>query len=34
LSKNGYLITGESEREILIKSGFIEVYPQSAIFQL
>jgi len=34
LSKNGYLITGETEREILIKSGFIEVYPQSAIFQL
>lgn len=34
LSKNGYLITGETERDILIQSGFQEVYPQTAIFQL
>jgi len=34
LSTIGYLITGETERDILIKSGFFEVYPQSAIFQL
>ena len=34
LSTNGYMITGETEREILVKSGFYEVYPQSAIFQV
>jgi chemotaxis methyl-accepting protein methylase len=34
LSKNGYLITGETERDILIQTGFREVYPQTAIFQL
>ena len=33
LSVNGYLITGETERDILIHSGFKEVYPQSAIFK-
>jgi chemotaxis protein methyltransferase CheR len=32
LSANGFLITGETEREILLKYGFREVYPQSAIF--
>lgn len=32
LSKNGYLITGETERDILLKSGFSEIIPQSAIF--
>jgi len=34
LSKNGYLITGETEREILTHSGLHEVYPQTAIFQV
>jgi chemotaxis methyl-accepting protein methylase len=34
LSKCGYLITGETEREILIHSGLHEVYPQTAIFQV
>ncbi len=34
LSKNGYLITGETERDILMQTGFREVYPQTAIFQL
>ena len=33
LSSNGYLITGETERDILMKSGLQEVYPQSAIFK-
>lgn len=33
LSRNGYLITGETERDILIQSGLHEVYPQTAIFQ-
>ncbi len=32
LSANGYLVTGETEREMLLKYGFHEVYPQSAIF--
>jgi chemotaxis methyl-accepting protein methylase len=34
LSKYGYLITGETERDILIHSGLHEVYPQTAIFQV
>jgi chemotaxis protein methyltransferase CheR len=34
LSPKGYLITGETERDILIKSGLQEVYPQSGIFQV
>ena len=34
MSENGYLITGETERDLLIQSGFHEVYPQSAIFRL
>ncbi len=33
ISRSGYLITGESEREILIQAGFREVYPMSGIFQ-
>lgn len=33
LSKNGYLITGDSEREILLQHNFQEVFPHSAIFQ-
>ena len=33
LSANGFLVTGETERDMLLKYGFREVYPQSAIFQ-
>jgi len=33
LSTNGYYVTGETEREILINADFEEVYPQSSIFQ-
>lgn len=33
LSTNGYLITGETEREILMQYHFQEVIPQSAIFR-
>lgn len=33
LAKGGYLITGETEREILLNYDCREVYPQSAIFQ-
>lgn len=33
LSKNGLLITSETERDILAHSNFHEVYPQSAIFR-
>jgi chemotaxis methyl-accepting protein methylase len=33
LADGGFVITGETERDILIKKGFIEVYPQSAIFR-
>jgi chemotaxis methyl-accepting protein methylase len=32
LAKGGLLITGETEREILIQQNYREVYPQSAIF--
>jgi chemotaxis methyl-accepting protein methylase len=32
--RNGYLITGETERDILIKHGYKEIYPQSAIFTI
>jgi chemotaxis protein methyltransferase CheR len=32
LANKGYLITGETERDILIKNNYIEVFPQSAIF--
>jgi len=33
LSNEGFLITGETEREIAEKNRFFEVYPQSAIFR-
>lgn len=33
LAKGGFLISGESERDILLKNGFIEIIPKSAIFQ-
>ena len=33
LSENGFLITDETEREILLQHGFQEVYPQSGIFK-
>jgi chemotaxis methyl-accepting protein methylase len=33
LSEDGYLITGEAERDILMSNNFNEVFPQSAIFQ-
>ena len=33
LSKNGYLVTGETERELIMKAGLHEVYPQTGIFQ-
>jgi len=32
LSKNGFFITGETEREILLQHHFQEAYPHSAIF--
>lgn len=34
LRKEGYLITGETERDILIRNNYREVFPQTAIFQL
>lgn len=30
----GYLVTGETEREILLRNNFVEVFPQSAIFRI
>jgi chemotaxis protein methyltransferase CheR len=33
LSRGGYLMTGETERDILLKNSYHEVFPQSAIFQ-
>jgi len=34
LSTEGYLITGETERDILMRHNFNEVFPQSAIFKI
>lgn len=34
MTGDGYLITGETEREMLIGNNFKEVYPRSAIFSL
>jgi chemotaxis methyl-accepting protein methylase len=34
MTKNGLLITGETERDIVLNYNFKEVYPQSAIFSL
>lgn len=33
LANGGYLITGETERDILMRNNYREVFPQSAIFQ-
>ena len=33
LSANGFLITSETERDILLQADFREIYPQSAIFR-
>jgi chemotaxis protein methyltransferase CheR len=33
LADGGYLVTGEAEREILMKYNYHEVFPQSAVFQ-
>jgi chemotaxis methyl-accepting protein methylase len=34
ISKNGFIITGEAEREIFINKNYVEVYPQSCIFRV
>jgi chemotaxis methyl-accepting protein methylase len=34
ISTNGIIITGEAEREILFRKGFVEIYPQSCIFRV
>jgi len=34
MSENGYLVTGESEREILNQCGLREMYPMSGIFHI
>lgn len=33
LANGGFIITGETERDILIRHNYNEVFPQSAIFQ-
>lgn len=33
LSLNGYIVTGEIEREILLNLGYAEMFPHSAIFR-
>ncbi len=33
LAKNGLLITGEAERDIVMRHDFIELYPHSALFR-
>jgi chemotaxis methyl-accepting protein methylase len=34
LTTGGFLITGETERDILLKYNFREVFPQSGVFQV
>lgn len=34
LANEGYLVTGETEREILLKLNYCEIFKQSAIFQI
>jgi len=34
ISKNGFIITGEAERDIFVSKGFVELYPQSCIFRV
>jgi len=34
LANGGYLITGEAEREIVLRDNYHEVFPQSGIFQI
>ena len=34
LADGGYLITGETERDIVMRHNYHEVFPQSAIFQI
>lgn len=33
ISKNGFIISGEAERELFLNNNFIEVFPQSCIFK-
>jgi chemotaxis methyl-accepting protein methylase len=33
ISTDGYLVTGEAEREIFLNHNFTEIFPQSGIFQ-
>lgn len=33
ISENGFVVTGDTEREIWSRFGFQEIYPQSAIFR-
>jgi len=34
LANNGYLVAGETERDILMKNNYKEVFPQSGIFKI
>ena len=34
LAKGGYLVTGETERDILLRYNYHEIFPQSAIFSI
>jgi chemotaxis protein methyltransferase CheR len=34
LAKGGFLVTGETERDIILKYNFREVFPQAAVFQV
>jgi chemotaxis methyl-accepting protein methylase len=33
LAKGGFIVVGETERDILLRHNFMEAFPQSAIFQ-
>ena len=33
LSANGFIITGETERDIMLNNGFIELFPKSCVFK-
>lgn len=34
IASDGYVITGEVERDLFLQNGFIEIYPQSSVFRL
>ena len=34
ISKDGYIVSGEVERDLFLQNGFTELYPQSSVFKV